>query len=191
MGAAEEAGATAGPDAVRRLTPVALTASAWEPFGWLPVDDTDPADGEHRLSFEWHDPHVNIIGHLRTEVPEVGDPAPGDPWSPLLRCEMVYRHLTHTQTIMSLDVDCLITVAAPGVAFDAPADAAALHAFLLHPLQPIVLHRGTWHWGPFPTRAPEVRLFNVQGLGYAKDNDMMDLKGRAMAVDVAIDVAGD
>ena len=40
-----------------------LSEEAWAPFGWLPVADTDPRDGEHRLSFAWDDVHVNIIGH--------------------------------------------------------------------------------------------------------------------------------
>jgi hypothetical protein len=34
------------------------------------VADTDPRDGEHRLSFAWDDVHLNIIGHARSEVPE-------------------------------------------------------------------------------------------------------------------------
>jgi ureidoglycolate hydrolase len=172
------------------LVPEPLTAAGWADFGWLPVDDTDPADREHRLEFEWGDPHVNIIGHLRSEVPAVrggaGGPAPG---APGFRCEMAYRHLTHTQTIMPLDVECLLVVAPPGVAFDDPADVGRLRAFVLEPLEAVVLSRGTWHWGPFPTRADEVRLFNVQGFGYAEDNEMVDLAGRGMAVDVAVDVA--
>jgi hypothetical protein len=47
-----------------------------------------------------------------------------------------------------------------------------------------VLFRSTWHWGPFPTRTPEVRLFNVQGLRYAEDNELLDLAARGLAVDV-------
>ena len=54
---------------VRQITPVPLTADAWAPFGWLPVPDTDPRDGDHRLEFEWQDVHVNRIGHHRRRGP--------------------------------------------------------------------------------------------------------------------------
>jgi hypothetical protein len=49
-----------------------------------------------------------------------------------------------------------------------------------------VLHRGTWHWGPFPILGDEVRLFNVQGLRYAEDNRCMDLAGKGLSVDVVL-----
>ena len=45
-----------------------LTAEAWRAFGWLPVADTDPADGMHTLEFSWADPHLNVIGHTPDEV---------------------------------------------------------------------------------------------------------------------------
>jgi hypothetical protein len=41
-----------------------LTAADWSPFGWIPLRDTDPRDGEARLQFEWSDVHVNLISHL-------------------------------------------------------------------------------------------------------------------------------
>jgi len=49
-----------------------------------------------------------------------------------------------------------------------------------------VLHRGTWHWGPFPDGGPEVRLFNVQGLRYAEDNRSVEpeLEGLSVEVDL-------
>jgi ureidoglycolate hydrolase len=160
-----------------RIEPVTLTEGAWAPFGWLPVADTDPADGSQRLAFEWADPHVNLIGHARAEVPEV----PGG-----LRCEMLYRHDTHTQTVMSVDHPCVIAVAPAATNFSAEGGNGAVRAFVLQPLEPIVLGRGTWHWGPFPTRAETVRLFNVQGLRYAEDNTMVDLAALGLAVDVVV-----
>jgi hypothetical protein len=54
-------------------------------------------------------------------------------------------------------------------------------------LSPVVLHRGTWHWGPYPVGAESVRLFNVQGLRYREDNDSVDLLARGMPVDVLVD----
>jgi ureidoglycolate hydrolase len=51
-----------------------------------------------------------------------------------------------------------------------------VRAFVLQPGETIVLHRGTWHWGPFPIgAATSVRLLNVQGRRYADDNASIDL----------------
>jgi ureidoglycolate hydrolase len=129
------------------------------------------------MTFTWADPHVNIIGHARSEVPET---ARG------LRCEVLYRHDTHTQSVMSIDVPAVIVVAPADVDFSSPEDAEQIHVFRLEPLQPLVLHRGTWHWGPFPVAAPEVRLFNVQGLRYAEDNAWVDLTAKGLAVEVVL-----
>ena len=160
-----------------RRGPESLTNEAWAPFGWLPVVDTDPRDGAHRLAYEWADPHVNIIGRARTEVPET----PGG-----LLCEMLYRHATHTQAIMPLDYPCVIAVAPASLGFDEPDDVDLVRTFAIEPLQALVLNRGTWHWGPFPTRSETVRLFNVQGFRYAEDNEMVDLAGRGMSVEVPL-----
>jgi len=160
------------------LTPEALTPEGWAPFGWLPVPDTDPADGSGRLSFAWDDVHVNLIGHRRDEVPAV----PGG-----LRCEVLFRHVTHTQSLVPLDVPAVIVVAPHGVGFDAPGDAGSIRAFTVPVLSPVVLHRGTWHWGPYPVGSESVRLFNVQGLRYREDNDSVDLLARGISVDVLVD----
>jgi ureidoglycolate hydrolase len=162
---------------IRRRGPEALTEEAWAPFGWLPVEDTDPRDGSHRLAYEWEDPHVNIIGHARSEVPAF----PGG-----LLCEMLYRHSTHTQVIMPLDHRCVIAVAPKGLGFDDPDDADLVRVFGIEPLQALVLDRGTWHWGPYPVQTETVSLFNIQGLRYAEDNEMMDLAGRDMAIEVLL-----
>jgi len=154
-----------------------LTAGAWAPFGWLPVADTDPADGKHRMAFEWSDAHVNLIGHARTEVPAT---------SRGFRCEMLFRHDTHTQALMALNVPCVIAVAPAEVEFDAAEDVNSIHAFRIEPLDALVLHQGTWHWGPFPIEGPEVRLFNVQGLRYAEDNRRVDLVAKGCAVEVDV-----
>jgi len=165
------------------MVPVALTEDGWSPFGWLPVADVDPRDGKETLTFEWADAHVNLIGHARAEVPES---ALG------LRCEMLFRHDTHTQALMPLNVPAVIVVAPAEVEFADPekaqADLASIRAFRIEPLEALVLHRGTWHWGPFPLEGPEVRLFNVQGLRYAEDNRRVDLASRDLSVEVEVDV---
>jgi ureidoglycolate hydrolase len=161
----------------RKVSPEPLSEDTWAPFGWLPVADTDPRDGEHRLSFAWDDVHVNLIGHARAEVPETAEG---------LRCQMLFRHDTHTQSVMALDGPAVIAVAPAGRDFSATGDADSIRVVRLEPLQPIVLHKGTWHWGPFPIEADSVRLFNVQGLRYAEDNACVDLASRGLEVDVLL-----
>jgi ureidoglycolate hydrolase len=161
-------------DATVPLPAHALTAEAFAPFGWLPVADTDPRDGQARLHFEWADPHLNVIAHAPDEV----DHAPGG--DPL--CAVLYRHATHTQALMALNVDAVVAVAEADVTFASPADLDSVRAFRVAPLEPFVLHRGTWHWGPFPLGAEPVRLLNVQGLGYARDNANVNLLERTGAV---------
>ncbi len=157
------------------MVPEPLTDAAWTPFGWLPVADVDPRDGEQRMTFEWQDAHVNLIGHARSEVPQTDRG---------LRCDMLFRHDTHTQALMPLNVPAVIAVAPSEVEFAQERDAAAVRVFRIEPLESLVLHRGTWHWGPFPVDAPEVRLFNVQGLRYAEDNRCVDLAAKGLSIDV-------
>ena len=147
-----------------------LTAEAFAPFGWLPVADTDPADAEHILHFEWADPNLNVIAHSPDEV----EHTPGG--SPL--CTVLYRHATHTQALMPLNVPAVVAVAPAAVTFDGPADLETVRAFELDPFDVFVLHRGTWHWGPFPLGSEPVRLLTVQGLRYAEDNASVDLPAR-------------
>ncbi|HEV3452212.1 MAG TPA: ureidoglycolate lyase [Acidimicrobiia bacterium] len=151
-----------------------IGAEAFAPFGWLPVADTDPADRDHWLHFEWADPNLNVITHSPDEV----EHAPGG--APL--CAVLYRHATHTQALMSLNVDAVVAVAPADVVFSSPDDLASVRAFRVAPLDAFVLHRGTWHWGPFPIGAEPVRLLNVQGLRYAEDNASVDLPARTGAV---------
>jgi hypothetical protein len=66
-------------------------------------------------------------------------------------------------------------------------DVDLVQAFMLPVLSPIVLHRGTWHWGPYPVGAESVALFNVQGLRYREDNESVDLDALGAVVDVLID----
>ena len=156
--------------------PGASTEDAWSPFGWLPVADTDPRDGAHRMTFEWADAHVNLIGHTLDEVPET---ARG------LRCEMLYRHDTHTQSLLCTQrAGRHRRGARQGRVHRTRRTPNRSAPSGMEPLESLVLHLGTWHWGPFPIRAPEVRLFNVQGLRYAEDNRCMDLASRGLSIEV-------
>lgn len=166
-----------GDDAVRTVRATPLTAEAWGPFGWLPLDDTDPDDGRQRLRFDWQDPHLNVIAHDADEVVRRGD---------TLCCVELYRHATHTQALLVLDARAVVAVAPATSAFAGPEDAGHIRAFVLEPLDAFVLHPGTWHWGPFPVDGPRVRLYNLQGLGYREDNDRVDLAGVGAPVDVIV-----
>jgi ureidoglycolate hydrolase len=151
-----------------------VTESAWAPFGWLPRPDTDPGDGEHTLRFEWDDAHLNTIAHTTEEVEAT---AAG------LRCAVMYRHVTHTQVLTPLDSPSVVAVAPADVTFSDPADLDTIRAFVVEPGETVVLHQGTWHWGPFPIRgAQSVRLLNVQGRRYVEDNASVDLGDRVVDV---------
>lgn len=146
----------------RRLECQRLEAALWEPFGWLPVRDTDPRDGANTLHFDWADPHVNIICHRAEEVTHSSDG---------LYCEMFFRHLTHTQALYVLNSRAVMAVAPASCTLSEAADLDAVRAFVVRPHDSLVLYPGTWHWGPFPVESEQVDMFNVQGLRYREDND--------------------
>lgn len=152
---------------------VPLNAAAWEPFGWLPVADTDPRDAEHELAFAWVDPHVNVIAHTYGEIEHTDEGA---------LCTVLFRHDTHTQTLMVLNCPAIVAVAPADVDFSEPAHLDTVRAFRLDVQDSLVLARGTWHWGPFPIDEPVVQLFNVQGRRYAEDNASVSLPERQRAV---------
>ncbi|HVA04674.1 MAG TPA: ureidoglycolate lyase [Acidimicrobiales bacterium] len=152
--------------AIRRLVAGPVDAAAWAPFGWVPVADTDPADGSGRLSYAWGDPHVNVISHAPEEVERDGDG---------LVCDRLYRHDTHTQVLLALNGPSVLAVAPADADVSTEAGLDTMRAFRLEKLDSVVLHQGTWHWGPFPLGDEPVLLFNVQGLGYARDNASADL----------------
>jgi ureidoglycolate hydrolase len=161
--------------AFREIVAKPVNREAWTPFGWLPVADTDPLDTSEVLEFAWDDVHVNRISHRRDEVARTGTG---------LVCELMFRHLSHTQVLMPLDVRAVVVVAPPWLAMTSPGEASEARAFLLEPLQCIVLHRGTWHWGPFPVEADSVELFNIQGRRYLEDNDCADLAALGASLEV-------
>jgi len=143
-----------------------LSAVGWAPFGWLPVPDTDPTDGERSLHFAWGDPHLNVIAHTPDEVEHTERG---------LVCAGLYRHATHTQALMPISCEAVVAVAPPDTDFAALGALHAVRAFRVTPLEVFVLERSTWHWGPFPLGTEPVRLLNVQGRRYAEDNEYADL----------------
>jgi ureidoglycolate hydrolase len=168
-------------DAVNRIavTATPFSGEAWAPFGWLPADELDPADDTH-IEFEWADPHLNIIGHEHDEIEwtERGGAV----------CDHLNRHLTHTQALMPLNQDALVTVAPPGTAFDDPATVDAVRVFVVPKHACVILRRGTWHWGPYPLGPGRLQLLNFQGKRYVEDNGVADLQ--AIGVEVEAIPAG-
>jgi ureidoglycolate hydrolase len=141
------------------LEPKPLTRDGFAPFGVLPPDEGDEptADLEFRLNDGW----VNYIGHTLGEI-EVVD---GE-----LRCDVLNRHDTHTQTLMPVSGDSVVVVAPAAVPLTTAADLETVRAFVVRRYECVHLHRGTWHWGPYPVGADMVRVFNIQGRGYPNDN---------------------
>jgi ureidoglycolate hydrolase len=142
-----------------------LTPERFRPFGALPADEGTAHDLAD-VVFEWDDGAVNYIGHTRDEV----DAGEGG-----LRGVLLNRHDTHTQTLMPVDTDAVVVVAPAEARFEDEADLATLQAFRIDRGTCIHLWRGTWHWGPYPVAAPSVRLLNVQGRGYPRDNTVAHL----------------
>lgn len=161
----------------QRLSAQPLSAEAFAPFGWIPVADTDPRDAHFTYEFAWGDVHVNVISHAPSEIERVDG---------RLICDRFYRHDTHTQTLLPLDVTSVVAVAPARVEFTDPADLDTVRAFHLEPLHGFALARGTWHWGPFPLGDRPVHLWNVQGKRYAEDNRCAEL-GQRLDARIEID----
>lgn len=141
-----------------------VTPESWAPFGAIPSDEQTEHDTAD-LEFLWNDGHVNFIGHTNAEIELTG--APGATGA---RCDLLNRHDTHTQTLMPFDTDAYTVVAPAAVDFSRPSDLDTVRAFRLPQLSIVHLARGTWHWGPYPLLADSVRILNIQGRGYARDN---------------------
>ena len=142
------------------LKPEPATPESFAPYGVIPPFEGD-GNPTADLVFTRDDGWVNFIGHTLAEI-EVRDFR--------LRCELLNRHDTHTQTLMPMTGDALVVVAPAAVDFSEPEHFETVKAFALPQYACVHLHRGTWHWGPYPLDAPSVRIFNVQGRGYADDN---------------------
>jgi ureidoglycolate hydrolase len=143
------------------LEPVAATIESFAPYGVIPPvegDGNPTADLEFLLDDGW----VNWIGHTLGEI-EVRNGR--------LVCDLLNRHDTHTQTLMPMTADAVVVVAPPGADFSMPQHFGEVRAFALPAHTCVHLHRGTWHWGPYPVGGAEaVQIFNIQGRGYVNDN---------------------
>ncbi len=141
-----------------------LTPEAWARFGTLPSDERDEnAYRRSDLEFLWNDGQVNFIAHDNNEVTLSEG---------RVRCELLNRHDTHTQTLMPMTSDAYIVVAPASVDFTSSDHFLEVAAFRVPQHVPVHLNRGTWHWGPYPLGADSLRIFNIQGRGYVNDNEI-------------------
>ena len=155
---------------VTELETQPLTPESFAPFGVLPPDEGDGAPTAD-LEFLLDDGWVNYISHSLDEIDVSGG---------ALRCDVLNRHDTHTQTLMPVDADAVIVVAPPEVDFSQAEHLDTVRAFVVPRHSCVHLHRGTWHWGPYPTTAAHIRIFNIQGRGYPNDNTVADLSRRGV-----------
>ena len=131
-----------------RLEALPATRESFAPFGTVPPEEND-GNPTSDLEFLWNDGAVNFIGHTLDELDVV------DGW---LRCELLNRHDTHTQTLMPMSGDAIVVVAPGDVDFSQPGHFDTVRAFVMPCHSCVHLRRGTWHWGPYPLGAPSARV---------------------------------
>jgi ureidoglycolate hydrolase len=147
------------------LKPEPATPESFAPYGVIPPFEGD-GQPTANLVFTRDDGWVNFIGHSLDEI-EAHDG--------VLRCELLNRHDTHTQTLMPMSGDALVVVAPAEVDFSQPEHLDTVKAFALPQYACVHLHRGTWHWGPYPVGAHDLRVFNIQASGWPTDNGVAEL----------------
>jgi len=134
-----------------------LTADAFAPFGQL-VKEGDMVmelrDGEEF--------HLNVLHYDRADHP--------------LQCDHLNRHHKATQALVALaGKPTLVVVAPKSYDFSTADHLEHVRAFICDGTAGINLALGTWHWGPYPLH-DEVDLVNVQGKGFANDNEIAHLQ---------------
>ncbi len=133
----------------------AVTEAAFAPFGQvLAAGDAvmELRDGEVF--------HLNVLHYDRRP----------------LRCDHLNRHYKATQALVALAGKPTLLVVAPA-AFDFSTTDHLSHirAFVCDGTTGVNLALGTWHWGPYPI-TDHVDLVNVQGRGFADDNEVARLE---------------
>ncbi len=128
-----------------------LTPAAFAPFGQVLAREPDEATLEVRDGEELA---LNILSYERGP----------------LRCDHLNAHHKSTQALFPMRPTVLV-VAPAGTAFDAPSDVDLARAFVVDDTAGVNLALGTWHWGPYPI-AERVDIVNLQGKGFAQDNEI-------------------
>jgi len=93
-----------------------------------------------------------------------------------LRCDHLNRHHKATQALVALaGKPTLLVVAAAAYDFSTTDHLQHVKAFVCDGTAGVNLALGTWHWGPYPIH-DYVDLVNVQGQGFADDNEIAYLE---------------
>jgi ureidoglycolate lyase len=131
-----------------------LTAEAFAPFGQVIAEGDmvmELRDGE---TF-----HLNVLSYDRHP----------------LECDHLNRHHKATQALVALAGRPTLVVVAPSEHdFSTRDHLSSVRAFVCDGTAGINLALGTWHWGPYPLM-DHVDLVNVQGQGFADDNEVAHL----------------
>ena len=92
-----------------------------------------------------------------------------------LVCDHLNRHRRATQALVALAGRPTLVVVAPAELDFATAEhLASVRAFVCDGTAGINIALSTWHWGPYPLM-DHVDLVNVQGAGFADDNEVAHL----------------
>jgi ureidoglycolate lyase len=93
-----------------------------------------------------------------------------------LRCDHLNRHHKATLALVALaGKPTLLVVAAAAYDFSTVDHLPHVRAFMCDGTAGVNLALGTWHWGPYPV-LDHVDLVNVQGKGFAHDNEIAYLE---------------
>jgi ureidoglycolate lyase len=93
-----------------------------------------------------------------------------------LRCDHLNRHHRATQALIALAGKPTLLVVAPAeYDFSHVEHLEQVRAFVCDGSAGVNLSLGTWHWGPYPI-TDRVDLVNVQGKGFADDNERAHLE---------------
>lgn len=146
------------------VTAEPLTAERFSPFGQVIATGEmvmELRDGERF--------HLNVLSYDR---------------HPLV-CDHLNRHHRATQALVALaGRPTLVVVAPASLDFSTREHLSSVQAFVCDGTAGINLALGTWHWGPYPLM-DHVDLVNVQGAGFADDNEVAHLE-RDLDVVVAV-----
>ncbi len=132
-----------------------LTAAAFAPFGQV------IATGDMVMELrEGERFHLNVLSYDR---------------HPLV-CDHLNRHHRATQALVALAGRPTLVVVAPAeLDFSSRDHLSAVRAFVCDGTAGINIALSTWHWGPYPLME-HVDLVNVQGAGFADDNEVAHLE---------------
>jgi len=148
-----------------------LTAAAFAAFGQVLASELTGTDDAAIEVRDGEVLHLNILSYERR---------------PLV-VDHLNAHHKATQALFALGgKPTLLVVAPPGATFSGVADLDAVRAFVCDGTAGVNLSIGTWHWGPYPI-ADRVDLVNLQGAGFADDNEIAHLeRDLGLAIEVVL-----